>query len=177
MEGTHRNQPCPCGSGKKYKNCCMKRLHNKSRDELIKDKKGALEMERVRMMPPDQRARYEIKKKREKNDRLESIELDRVGEAEMIKRDKRLMLIELRALVKSVEIDVRMLKENLALLDETRKEIEALPLSLRKRMVLDSYDMQRQGIVDKIDNTVVYEQNRVVLRMLEAEFADEQDKD
>jgi hypothetical protein len=22
-----RNDPCPCGSGKKYKKCCLKRLH------------------------------------------------------------------------------------------------------------------------------------------------------
>jgi len=24
VEKTGRNDPCPCGSGKKYKNCCMK---------------------------------------------------------------------------------------------------------------------------------------------------------
>ncbi|HPA73466.1 MAG: SEC-C domain-containing protein [Spirochaetes bacterium] len=23
IPGTGRNDPCPCGSGKKYKNCCM----------------------------------------------------------------------------------------------------------------------------------------------------------
>ncbi len=25
-----RNEPCPCGSGKKYKNCCAKKLKNKN---------------------------------------------------------------------------------------------------------------------------------------------------
>ncbi len=26
--GVGRNEPCPCGSGKKYKNCCMRSVAN-----------------------------------------------------------------------------------------------------------------------------------------------------
>lgn len=33
MAGTGRNDPCPCGSGKKYKNCCL----NKDRARRIRD--------------------------------------------------------------------------------------------------------------------------------------------
>lgn len=32
LKGHNRNKPCPCGSGKKYKNCCIKR------DEILKMK-------------------------------------------------------------------------------------------------------------------------------------------
>ena len=31
-----RNDPCPCGSGKKYKNCCMKKDQEAER-QAIKD--------------------------------------------------------------------------------------------------------------------------------------------
>lgn len=37
-----RNEPCPCGSGKKYKNCCFKKdnyLRNLPNDALIRLKK------------------------------------------------------------------------------------------------------------------------------------------
>lgn len=27
-----RNDPCPCGSGKKFKHCCMGRAHNPARE-------------------------------------------------------------------------------------------------------------------------------------------------
>lgn len=29
MEKVGRNDPCPCGSGKKYKKCCEEKLHRK----------------------------------------------------------------------------------------------------------------------------------------------------
>ena len=40
--GTHKNEPCPCGSGHKYKKCCMEsdqakvKLKNSFRDEVAK---------------------------------------------------------------------------------------------------------------------------------------------
>ena len=37
MKKIGRNKPCPCGSGKKYKNCCLKKdryLKNLSEDAL-----------------------------------------------------------------------------------------------------------------------------------------------
>lgn len=166
--GVERNQPCPCGSGRKYKNCCG-RLQNKSREQLEREKARDAEIEKLQKMSPEQRHRYEIKKKRDENNKLEALEIEKVGDAEIVKRDMELMHIELKALKQSVEIDRKMLKENLALLDETYKKVEALPFSLRKKMVLESYEMQRQGIIDKIDGTIVFEQNRVMLRMLEHE--------
>jgi hypothetical protein len=39
MEKVHRNEKCPCGSGKKYKNCCLKQeiaLMPKKRGDAIK---------------------------------------------------------------------------------------------------------------------------------------------
>ena len=32
MEKISRNAPCPCGSGKKYKKCCINKLQPSSRD-------------------------------------------------------------------------------------------------------------------------------------------------
>lgn len=33
MSGIGRNDPCPCGSGKKYKKCCMNKIFDKPDDE------------------------------------------------------------------------------------------------------------------------------------------------
>lgn len=35
-----RNSPCPCGSGKRYKNCCMGKDSLRNTDSLIDDKKA-----------------------------------------------------------------------------------------------------------------------------------------
>jgi hypothetical protein len=35
MEKIGRNHPCPCGSGKKYKNCCLSNPKETSREKLI----------------------------------------------------------------------------------------------------------------------------------------------
>ena len=36
-----RNDPCPCGSGKKYKNCCLAKEEAAEREELAKVEAGA----------------------------------------------------------------------------------------------------------------------------------------
>jgi hypothetical protein len=33
---TGRNEPCPCGSGKKYKQCCLAKDEQKAREALAK---------------------------------------------------------------------------------------------------------------------------------------------
>lgn len=35
MAKTGRNEPCPCGSGKKYKNCCLAKDEARSHDEQV----------------------------------------------------------------------------------------------------------------------------------------------
>jgi|GEM_PF-902823 len=42
MENTGRNDPCPCGSGKKYKKCCMNKsfLQRKQATVLKQDPKA-----------------------------------------------------------------------------------------------------------------------------------------
>ncbi len=36
MTATGRNDPCPCGSGKKYKQCCLAKDEAKAREALAK---------------------------------------------------------------------------------------------------------------------------------------------
>jgi len=47
---TGRNDPCPCGSGKKYKNCCMKKEKEEKKEKIqksLKDKKFADDLIRI----------------------------------------------------------------------------------------------------------------------------------
>jgi len=38
MVKTGRNEPCPCGSGKKYKKCCLLEEQLEKRNDSIKNK-------------------------------------------------------------------------------------------------------------------------------------------
>lgn len=38
MADIGRNEPCPCGSGKKYKKCCMEKLINIHDSNLFTEK-------------------------------------------------------------------------------------------------------------------------------------------
>jgi tetratricopeptide (TPR) repeat protein len=40
MKKTGRNEPCPCGSGKKYKHCCLEKDREKETAPKPLDKKG-----------------------------------------------------------------------------------------------------------------------------------------
>ncbi len=40
MAKTGRNEPCPCGSGKKYKNCCLAKDEARSYDEQAEEAQG-----------------------------------------------------------------------------------------------------------------------------------------
>jgi tetratricopeptide (TPR) repeat protein len=48
MTKTGRNQPCPCGSGKKYKICCLRR------DQAVQAERAA-QAERAKPLPPSQK--------------------------------------------------------------------------------------------------------------------------
>jgi tetratricopeptide (TPR) repeat protein len=40
MEKTGRNDPCPCGSGKKYKKCCLPKHGAEERDRAVEQQAG-----------------------------------------------------------------------------------------------------------------------------------------
>jgi len=48
-EKTKRNDPCPCGSGKKYKQCCI----SKSRPKTLKTIKASVIQSGATKQPPD----------------------------------------------------------------------------------------------------------------------------
>ncbi|MGH8229392.1 MAG: SEC-C metal-binding domain-containing protein [Steroidobacteraceae bacterium] len=48
MPKTARNEPCPCGSGKKYKHCCLPKDEQAERVAFAERKKVALEEQRER---------------------------------------------------------------------------------------------------------------------------------
>ena len=51
MSKTNRNNPCPCGSGKKYKKCCYKKdQDNKSQSGFFRGVKGHVAQERTKKM-------------------------------------------------------------------------------------------------------------------------------
>jgi hypothetical protein len=79
-EEPKRNQPCPCGSGKKYKHCCMNKPKNEFRAELAKEKE--------REKTPAEKAAEML-----------ALERERVGDAVMHERDKEL-LTQLRNITK-----------------------------------------------------------------------------
>jgi len=61
---TGRNEPCPCGSGKKYKKCCMKKQDKRLTEKgfqicfkkLVKDAGGTIDISCVDLdlMPKDE---------------------------------------------------------------------------------------------------------------------------
>jgi len=60
MEGKKhpRNAPCPCGSGKKYKNCCLKKGIGYAKDEGGGTEKLVPINEELRVILADQRKRF-----------------------------------------------------------------------------------------------------------------------
>ena len=51
MGKTNRNDPCPCGSGKKYKKCCYKQDQNKkTQGGFFRGIKGHVATERTKKM-------------------------------------------------------------------------------------------------------------------------------
>jgi len=48
MPKTPRNEPCPCGSGKKYKQCCLPKDEEAERTAFAERKKAAAEEQRER---------------------------------------------------------------------------------------------------------------------------------
>lgn len=67
-----RNEPCPCGSGKKYKHCCMakdeERLHfstdvaGKTVDEVLAEPEPHLTLPKLRRAPPHEGASWDPRK-------------------------------------------------------------------------------------------------------------------
>jgi tetratricopeptide (TPR) repeat protein len=50
MPKTGRNAPCPCGSGKKYKQCCLPKEEQAAREAFAQKKKAADEEQRERAL-------------------------------------------------------------------------------------------------------------------------------
>lgn len=145
---TGRNEPCPCGSGKRYKNCCRNKdapLKNEYRDQAAKEN-----------MTEQERFEQALK-----------LEKEKVGDEVMFERDKELLIIELRAIKRSVEGDVDYFEKALTEIDKTIKEITALPLSSRQGMVLASLHGQRQQIVANSEKAEFKGSSEVVLAVLE----------
>ena len=67
-----RNEPCPCGSGKKYKKCCLSADISAERDEFLVRKeaeakeKAKVEAERLPLVPADLKPESEPPKPRKK---------------------------------------------------------------------------------------------------------------
>lgn len=50
-EKVGRNDPCPCGSGKKYKQCCIKHATTKKKIKAVVIKGGGVKPGEPRQMP------------------------------------------------------------------------------------------------------------------------------
>ncbi len=57
MTGPGRNDPCPCGSGKKYKQCCLVKDEAKARAARAKAAEAAPAPEAAAEAAPDERGR------------------------------------------------------------------------------------------------------------------------
>lgn len=67
-----RNEPCPCGSGKKYKHCCIHKdeerlqfstdVAGKTVDEVLADPEPHLTLEKLMKAPPHEGARWDPRK-------------------------------------------------------------------------------------------------------------------
>ena len=51
-KGSSRNMPCPCGSGKKYKNCCLEKDQQKQAEPLWRRLRQTDEQLVSKLFPP-----------------------------------------------------------------------------------------------------------------------------
>jgi len=123
----HRNSPCPCGSGKKYKKCCMEkdqaaadveaRLKNNFRDEIAK-------------------AANEGK--------------ENILEGEMMRRNQRVLMLQLGMKLKIRESFKAHLEFALRCLRDVKKELDSLPHSTGKKMSMISIPNQIEDVKNKL---------------------------
>lgn len=143
-----RNQPCSCGSGKKFKHCCMNKPKNEFREQLKEQEKS-----------PEQKHKDMI-----------ALETERAGPEEMKKRDRQLLLVELRGMKKSVEMDKEYFDNVVKYMDKVISEIAALPLSERQGAVLESLRKQRENTLQNGSRIKFSPINQVMLSLLEGEI-------
>jgi predicted Zn-dependent protease len=95
MQKAGRNEACPCGSGKKFKRCCLEQVENQERIERLTVERDRLlaERERLEMIRKDQETRFaEASSEFDEIDRrsgavVELIKAGRVDEAETAARE------------------------------------------------------------------------------------------
>ena len=106
-----RNEPCPCGSGHKFKKCCIE------------------EVERIRAMEPKNDYRDQVEKQKVKEKTFLEIETERIGEEAMLERCKSAMVIELEVLEVCMALEVETLAKQGEIISVAIKELVDLPVS------------------------------------------------
>ena len=150
MSNPKRNHPCPCGSGRKYKSCCMK-------------KELEMEAEKTIVTPHslnqgDGRSPVQI-------------ETDKVGEAVMLRRDQYVTMRQLQLQKKMLAKDAAF---NKAAIDEYNYfliELKELPICEAERAVAVMVMKQIEVLTKQVEQSKFGRANVITLAALEAVFA------
>lgn len=148
-----RNEPCPCGSGRKYKKCCLE--------------EGMFVMEETRTGPKlSNEFRDNLDRQRAEVDPIKA-ETERVGEAVMLERDTFVTMRHLQLQKQLVELDAQHNKADADILAASIDEIDALPVSEGRSFVLEFMAQQVEKTLKAVENSVFPGVNEVTLHALE----------
>ena len=150
MSKPKRNHPCPCGSGRKYKSCCLK-------------KEQEMEAEKTIVTPHslnqgDGRSPVQV-------------ETDKVGEAEMLRRDQFVTMRQLQVQQNMLARDVAFNEVAIEVYNRFLVELKGMPVCEANTAVAVMVMKQIEVLTKQIEQSKFGRANVVALAALESVFA------
>jgi len=140
----HRNGPCPCGSGKKYKKCCMEKDQMARYDQTAAAAIAAAVQEEPSQPQPKNSFRDEIAKAAKEAE-------ENISEGdEMMRRNQRVLMLQLGMKLKIRDSFKAHLEFALGCLRDVKKELDSLPHSTGKKMSMISIPNQIEDVKNKL---------------------------
>lgn len=144
MKTTGRNEPCPCGSGRKYKKCCLLKRRKESAAAMTENEKPEL-----------------------KNEFRNEAKNMKISPEEMTKRNRYVMMRQLQVKKILVDSDRQHLEKSAELLQMFKDELTRLLYSEGREAVLKSLEPQIEGLNKQIAVTRLDGHTKIMLELLE----------
>lgn len=146
-----RNQPCPCGSGRKYKKCCME---ERNRIMSTQEVDGAGKVSGYETVPS--------------NDFRKELEAENVSQAELMLRDQIVMARAMESNHRQAKFMREMLEASLDELSSTHEFMQAQPHSEGKPEILAAILLQIDQLQERLVTPIVSRADAVQLAALKA---------
>ena len=162
MSKPKRNHPCPCGSGRKYKSCCMKKeqeMENKivtphSLKNEFRDEASAGQQVNPHPAP-----------------NLIHDETERVGEAEMLRRDQFAQMRHMQVQQNMMARDIAFNEVAIEVYNRFLVELKGMPVCEAERSVAVMVMKQIEFLTKQVEQSKFARADTVILAALESVFA------